>query len=194
MKDFIEVVAIVDKSGSMGAIKDDAIGGLNEFIANLNDGKNVFTLTFFNDTVETFCVADNAPVLSSENYKAAGMTAMFDAIGETIDAVGRRLSDTPESQRPRKVIVAIVTDGQENASHNPKYCSAKQISEMITHQKSVYNWEFVFLAANQSAVLSAGAIGIEPKDAFDYQATGAGVRRGYETLTTTVQAYAKQDK
>ena len=74
-----------------------------------------------------------------------GSTALYDAIGRTINEVGARLAATPEPDRPGKVIVAILTDGQENASTE---FSRETIATMISHQQKAYAWEFVFLAAN----------------------------------------------
>lgn len=69
--------------------------------------------------------------LTEKEYYARGCTALLDAVGRTIDAVGRRLSETPEAERPGKVIFTITTDGQENASRE---YSLSKIKEMITHQ------------------------------------------------------------
>jgi hypothetical protein len=63
----------------------------------------------------------------------------------TIDDVGKQLAATPEPERPNKVIVAILTDGMENAGRD--YTNAK-VTAMIRHQQEKYSWEFLFLAAN----------------------------------------------
>jgi hypothetical protein len=97
---------------------------------------------------------------------------MLDAIGRTIDSVGERLSDTPEEDRPEKVIVSILTDGLENASKEYTY---EQIGSRIKRQKEKYNWEFIFLAANQDAVASAKMISIDKDDAVDFDATPEGI-------------------
>ena len=116
-------------------------------------------------------------------YVPAGMTALLDAVGRTIDAVGQRLSDTPEAERPGKVIVAILTDGLENAS---KDYSRGKVSEMIQHQRDVYKWEFIFLAANQDAIASARSISIHAHDAMPFQSTGEGVRHAYASMSEEV--------
>lgn len=108
-----------------------------------------------------------------------GMTALLDAIGRTIDDVGRRLAATEEARRPVKVIVAMLTDGMENASKD--YTNAR-ISEMIGHQKEKYGWEFIFLAANQDAIATARSMSISAEDAISYDASPAGVRQAHADM------------
>jgi hypothetical protein len=83
-------------------------------------------------------------ILDENNYKPSNTTALLDAVGKTINSIGRRLADTPESGRSEKIIFAIITDGYENASHD---FSRKQIFDMVTHQREKYCWEFIFLGA-----------------------------------------------
>jgi hypothetical protein len=86
---------------------------------------------------------------------------LLDAIGRTIDEVGKRLAATPESDRPGKVIFAILTDGEENSSRR---FTKHQVFDMIRHQQEKYAWEFIFLAANQEAIATAAGIGIAADD------------------------------
>jgi uncharacterized protein YegL len=172
-----EIICIIDRSGSMEAIKSDAIGGFNSFIEGQRkfDGEAALTLVLFNDDYKI--VYDRrdlqtVPFLNNTTYVPGGTTAMLDAIGRTIDSVGERLSDTPEEDRPEKVIVSILTDGLENASKEYTY---EQIGSRIKRQKEKYNWEFIFLAANQDAVASAKMISIDKDDAVDFDATPEGI-------------------
>jgi hypothetical protein len=75
--------------------------------------------------------------------------------------------------RPGRVVVAILTDGIENASQ--RY-TASMIAERIKHQREKYAWEFIFMAANQDAVLSGTALGVDRQDCTTFAATDAGVR------------------
>ena len=183
-----EIICIVDRSGSMDAIRSDAIGGFNTFLSDQKQqpGDATLSLVLFNH--EYKLVHDNvniakAPKLTEKSYQPQGMTALLDAVGRTIDAVGERLSDTPEADRPGKVIVAILTDGLENASR--EYSRGK-VAEMIQHQRDKYSWEFIFLAANQDAIASARSIAIDAQDAFAFQATGAGVRHAQVRMSDEV--------
>lgn len=114
-----EIVVILDRSGSMESIRDDAIGGFNAFMESQKAvaGEATSTLVQFNTTLET--VHENVPLqdmplLDSKTYVPGGGTALLDAVGLTVDRVGKRLAVTPEDKRPEKVMVAILTDGEEN--------------------------------------------------------------------------------
>jgi hypothetical protein len=162
----------------MNAIAGDAIGGFNTFLTQQQalPGDARLTLVLFDheyQVTHSGVEIRSVPPLDEHTYVPRGMTALLDAVGRTIDDVGKRLAATPEDQRPGKVIVAILTDGMENASRD--YTNAK-VAAMIRHQQEKYSWEFIFLAANQDAIKAAEAIAIQPKDAIAFQATGQGVR------------------
>jgi uncharacterized protein YegL len=186
-----EIICVVDRSGSMGTIKNDAIGGFNTFLEAQQElpGDAKFTLILFNHKYDT--IYNGTPIkevkkLTSRAYITDGNTALYDAVGRAIDTVGVRLANTPEEDRPEKVIVAILTDGEENSSRE---YNLEQINNMIKHQKEVYSWEVVFLAANIDAVATAQTLGIQAKDAFNFVATGKGVRAAYGDMSRSVSQY-----
>jgi hypothetical protein len=186
--DLTEIAFVLDRSGSMNPIAGDAIGGFNTFLAAQQalPGEARLTLVLFDH--EYLVTHNNVPIqavppLDATTYVPRGMTALLDAVGRTIDDVGTRLAGTPEEQRPAKVICAILTDGQENASRD--YTFAK-VAAMIKHQQEKYSWEFLFLAANQDAIAAAGALSIQPKDAIAFQPTGQGVRQAHAALSDRV--------
>lgn len=190
-----EIICIVDRSGSMGSIRSDAIGGFNVFLEDQKKapGEAHLSLVLFNDQYEL--VHDHVdiqrvPELNEETYQPSGTTALLDAVGRTIDRVGQRLAKTAEHDKPCKVIVAILTDGLENASSD--YSRAK-IAEMIEHQQKVYSWEFIFLAANQDAIATASSMSIHAKDAISFDATGEGVRNANLRMSQEV-AYRRARK
>jgi hypothetical protein len=76
--------------------------------------------------------------------------------------------------------VIITTDGLENSS---KEFTLKQIKEMITHQTEVYKWEFIFLAANQDAILTGQAMGISKNSSLTYANSAAGTTEAYRSLS-----------
>ena len=102
------------------------------------------------------------------------MTALYDALGKTILDVGHRLSKTPESERPEKVIFIITTDGYENASRE---FTQQKVREMITHQTEKYNWEFLFFGANIDSAEVADTIGVAPDMACDFEASETGIHK-----------------
>lgn len=184
-KDLTEIICIVDRSGSMTSIRDDAIGGFNTLLAEqqkLGD-EALLTLVLFDHEYDL--VLDGIPLpevqpLTSDTYVPRGTTALLDAVGRTIDDVGRRLADTAEVERPANVLVCILTDGMENASRD---YTRDRVRGMIEHQQEKYGWEFQFLAANQDAFTEAGAMGIAQKDAASFVADSAGVYQAFASLS-----------
>nr|WP_199222917.1 hypothetical protein [Rhodohalobacter mucosus] len=178
----------------MNTIKSDAIGGFNTFLAEQKKqpGEASFTFVQFNTEMEV--VHENKPLnnvepITDDDFIPGGATALLDAVGFTIDSTGKRLANTPEANRPEKVIVAILTDGQENSS---KEYHLSKIKKMIKHQKEKYSWEFIFLGANQDAFSEAYKIGIDNKDAFNFAATDEGVRSAYNDMSIRVSDYRKK--
>lgn len=186
-----EIVCIIDKSGSMESVKKDAIGGFNSFIDSQKKvpGEATLTLILF-DTIYEVCYEGknikDVLNLNDTSYVPCGCTALLDALGKTINSVGARLSKTPEQDRPSKVVFVILTDGEENSS---KEFTKKQINDMITHQKDIYKWEFIYLAANQDAIQEARSIGIATANAFNYVGTAQGTRHVYNVMSNTVANY-----
>ena len=186
-----EIICIIDRSGSMSAIVNDAIGGFNAFLEEQKKFSGEATLTFVQFDTEYEVVHENRPLndvppLDNSTYRPRGMTALLDAVGRTIEDTGRRLSNIPNESRPDKIIVAILTDGEENSSR--KY-NLSQIREMVTHQKEKYQWEFIYLGANQDAFAEAAKFGIDSKDTANFAATGKGVRNAYTSMSDTVAQY-----
>lgn len=184
-----EIICIVDRSGSMESIRSDAIGGFNAFLEGqkAEPGEARLTLVLFDDRYEV--PVAGAPLasvepLTTKTFVPRGSTALLDAVGRTIDEVGKHLAATPEHERPGQVIVAILTDGLENSSR--KY-TWQMVGDRIRHQRDKYNWEFVFLAANQDAIATASQLSIDPADAVDFDASGEGVQTAYASLDAMVR-------
>ena len=185
-----EIVFILDRSGSMSSLTSDTIGGFNSFIEKQKNepGDALLTTILFDDQYEVLHSGINlkeVQPMTRDQYWARGMTAMYDAIGKTINDVGVRLSATPEEERPSKVIFVITTDGMENASR--EYSQAK-IKEMIQHQTDKYSWDFIFLGANIDSVQQAANIGISADFAADYQATADGLFCMYDAVDAAVSS------
>ena len=155
----------------MGDIRDDAIGGFNCFLKEQQAAGANATLTLVQfDTESTDVVYESRPILevpdlNHQTFQPRGGTPLLDALGQTIDSTGRALAAIPEANRPNKVVFVVITDGQENSSHQHTKTSVK---ERIDHQSSRYNWQFVFLGANQDAFDEAGAVGIATRNAANF--------------------------
>ena len=183
-----EIVFILDRSGSMMSLTDDTIGGFNSFIEKQKDepGDALLTTVLFDDQYEILHNGMNlkeVQPITRDQYWARGMTAMYDAIGKTINEVGRRLSDTPEQYRPGKVIFVITTDGLENASRE---FTRIKVKEMIQHQTEKYSWEFIFLGANIDSAQTAESIGINKGFAADYCYSAQGTSSMYAAVDCAV--------
>lgn len=149
-------------------------------------GECVVSLHQFDDKYQTdyeVTSIDDVPELNASNYIPRGMTALLDAIGKTINELGESLENIPEDDRPDTVIVAILTDGYENASEEYRL---KDIKKLIIHQCEVYNWEFIFLGAGQDAIATAAQLSIEQDNAMTYTANDQGTRAAFRSMSAGI--------
>lgn len=184
-KNLTDITLVVDRSGSMHQIREDAEGGINSFIAEQGKqpGEALLTLVQFDTEFEFVHRGMPLPQVPKFELVPRGSTALLDAVGTAIRGSGERLASMNEPDRPGLVIFVIVTDGMENSSHQ---FTRAQIKEMIQHQQQTYAWQFIFLGANQDAFAEAGQIGIDrfgaapfdvDKVAATYGAVGQSVKR-----------------
>ncbi len=195
MNNSTELVVILDASGSMTRLKSDVIGGFNQLVNDQQSklGDCVISVVQFSSFGHQKTIVDRKPVkhvahLTDETYHIAGWTALRDAVGSVIDEVGNRLTETPESDRPDNVIIAVITDGEEN--HSREY-SAARIREMVTRQQDEYNWTFIFIGTNQDAVLEGMKLGIDRGTTATFRNSPAGTRRAFAGvcgMTTSLRA------
>jgi len=172
------ILCILDRSGSMSSIKDDAIGGFNEFIKKQKEepGEANVTTILFDDQYEVLYKNKNlqdVPVLTEEEFFPRGTTALYDSMGKGMSVLGEELSKLKEEERPGTVIVVVTTDGYENAS--TEYSRA-QIQEMIKTQKDVYSWKFMFLCANEDTLKDGIDLGFSKNLSFKFDADSIGSR------------------
>ncbi|MFI5103477.1 MAG: hypothetical protein ACHP79_01015 [Terriglobales bacterium] len=173
-KDLTHIIIVLDRSGSMSSVQEATISGFNEFINRQRQlpGEATLLAIKFDDQYETLYDGPLAavPPLDQHSFVPRGMTALQDAIGRTIHQAGQKLEVMPEEQRPEKVLFMILTDGLENAS---KEFNREKVAEMIKHQREKYSWEFIFLGANQDAVLVGSGFNIPQHAAMTYAASPA---------------------
>ena len=168
---------LLDRSGSMDTIKSDVEGGFNAYIADqcAQPGQCTVSLTQFDDEYDVVFTAFDVGDVPKLKLEPRGWTALLDAIGRSINSLGMRLAQMPEDRRPGTVIFAIMTDGMENASREYTHAAIKA---MITRQEQVYNWQFLYMGADQDAIEVGASIGIARGRSLTYD-------RGYAR-----QAYA----
>jgi Mg-chelatase subunit ChlD len=195
MKDATHIAVLLDRSGSMEAIKDETISGFNHLLRDQKAaGDNAsFTLVQF-DSESTDVVHESMPIrdvpdLNGDTFQPRGSTPLLDALGQTIDSTGRALAAIPEANRPDKVVFVVITDGQENASHQ---FTKGRVKEMIDHQTQTYNWKFIYLGANQDAFAEAGAVGIAVGTAANYAPMNA--ERAFAGVSFNVAKYRRSGR
>ncbi len=183
-----EIVCIIDRSGSMESIRQDAIGGFNRFMDEQKKlpGDARLTLVLFND--EYALVADGAPLsrfrpLDDETYVPSGTTALLDAVGRTLAGLRARIDGLAPAERPDTVVVSILTDGMENVSREYTY---ERIAGMIAECREKRGWEFIFLAANQDAFVTGNALAIDRKNTVQFSSTHEGLATAYKSMCEAV--------
>jgi uncharacterized protein YegL len=180
-----EIAFVLDRSGSMTACQEDAIAGFNHFLreqAAEPEGVH-FSLVLFNETVEL--TADRVPIdqiapLTPLTYQPGGSTALLDAVGHTIDKLGKQLAAMPAPERPGQVIVAILTDGYENSSQDYSW---EEVAQRVERQTTVYNWTFFFLGANQDAWDTGQKMAMRRANTATYRSDGTGTAAAQQALS-----------
>lgn len=191
MKDYAEIVMVLDKSGSMAPLTDDTIKSFNNFVkeqAEVGDNASLSLYTFDNNVnvVWESVKINKVEPLTRENYNPGGGTALNDGMGKAIDDLGDRLAKLKEEDRPNKVIIVTLTDGAENMS---KKFTTEQIKEKVKHQQSKYNWQFLFLGANIDAFAVGGSYGIPTSGCMNFAATPMGMNVSANANTRAIKDY-----
>ena len=190
-KGLTEMVFIIDRSGSMGGLEGDTIGGFNAMLKEQEsvEGDAVVTTVLFDNKYELLHdridIRAVAP-LTDKDYTVRGTTALLDALGRTIHKIREVQKHTAQNYRAEKVLFVIITDGQENASRE---YSAERIKRRIERQKEKYGWEFIFFGGNMDAVMEAGKLGISADRAQNYCADAIGTSVAYTAMSAFSTAY-----
>lgn len=169
------------------SIADDAIGGFNAFVKAQRREPDParLSLVLFDDQYEVpfkSVPLAEVPLLTSRTFIPRGSTALLDAIGRSMSKMTRSFAARPAAAKPAKVIIAILTDGQENASRE---YSQKHIADLITAKREL-GWEFIFLAANQDAIATAREYNIASEDAITFMASPTGTQQAYAAMSGKV--------
>ena len=183
-----ELVFILDKSGSMGGLESDTIGGFNSMIEKQRKEEGecyVSTILFdnFSEVLHDRVKLSEIKPMTDRDYTVRGCTALIDAIGGAIHHIGNVHKYARPEDVPAHTMFIITTDGMENASQ--KYTSDR-VKHMIERQKKRYGWEFLFIGANIDAVQTAGSFGIPKNRAVNYNPDGEGTRIVYESVSSAV--------
>jgi Mg-chelatase subunit ChlD len=167
-----EILCVLDKSGSMHTAASDAVGGFNQFLEDQKKiGEANITIVFFDHEWELYYSGSLMKCQPLRQWPIHGGTALYDAIGKTINHVKERFT----IEKPEKVVMAILTDGEENSSRE---FNQKSIAALIKEHQDKYAWDVIFLAADQDAWGVARQLNIHAQNTFNYDshATKTGVK------------------
>ena len=161
---YTHIAVLLDRTGSMESIRDDTIGGFNSFLDRQRSEPGTATLTLVQfdsqdpyEVIHRFAPIGEVQPLSRETYVPRAMTPLLDALGRAINDLERDLGELGAKERPEKIVFAVVTDGQENASRE---FSREQVAKMIEEKTERDKWQFVFLSADLAAIGDAESVGI----------------------------------
>lgn len=186
-----QIICILDRSGSMADknIIVEAINGFNNFLDEQKKLKDKASLTvaLFDDRYEL--LYDDVDIqkvekITRDTWSPRGMTALYDAIGKTINTVKENRTKMG-SEKPDKVLVCIVTDGLENASQEYKLDDIKKLIKDCEND----DWNFVYLAANQDAFAVGTSFGVSGGNTYAFAATSAGAYDMSMTLNNASISY-----
>ena len=192
-KNLTELVMILDRSGSMGGLEADTIGGYNSMLKKQSEteGEVLVSTVLFDNVNEVLfdrVPLSQMPQMTEKDYYVRGTTALLDALGGAIHHIGNVHKYAREEDRPEKTIFVITTDGMENSSREYSY---ERVKQMVERQQEKYSWEFLFLGANIDAIKTAGRFGITEDRAANYNSDHAGTSLNYEVLAETVSVMRK---
>ncbi len=193
MKKYVKIINIIDKSGSMLKMIDVAISGFNEFLEGQKsvEGNALVSTVLFSSRSDYQILYEDVDVkdcgyLSKNNYVPDGMTALYDAIGKTINHEIDKLGNLPIEERPEKILCVILTDGDENHSQLFK---KDQIKKLIDEMREDFKWEFIFLAADENASTTAETMGISAGNSYSFTNNSTGLKDAYKGVSFATTSY-----
>ncbi|MBR7021379.1 MAG: hypothetical protein IKI15_10030 [Lachnospiraceae bacterium] len=186
-KGLTEIIYILDRSGSMGGLEADTIGGYNSLLAKQKkeEGEALFSTVLFDDKIDV--LHDRKPIgeiepITEKEYFVRGCTALLDAVGGAIHHIRNVHKYIRDEDVPEKTLFIITTDGMENASKEYDYAKVKK---MVEQQKEA-GWEFLFLGANIDAVEVAGRFGVAANRAVRYECDSVGTALNFKAMASVV--------
>ena len=192
-KNSVELVFILDRSGSMHGLEADTIGGFNSVIDEQKklDGEVLVTTVLFSNEPET--VHDRVSIekikpMTDEDYRTGGCTALLDAVGGTIKHIEEIHKYIRDEDVPEKTMFVITTDGLENASRRYKGDKVRKTVE----KKKEEGWNFIFLASNIDAAEAADNLGVGRANSAQFEASAKGSRKLYAKVCEEVTEFRRK--
>ena len=185
-KNLTHLYFLLDRSGSMASIRRETEAGFDAFVAEQRrgSGKCRVTLAQFDDEYDEVYAGLDVHAVPPLRLRPRGSSALLDSLGRLITAAGERLAALPEGERPASVVVGVLTDGYENASREWTH---ERIRALIDQQTHVYNWEFMYLGADQDAIEVGARMGFDARKSMTYSRGKAD--KAMAGLSRNVRAY-----
>jgi hypothetical protein len=165
--DLTHIYFLLDRSGSMQSIKSDTEGGFAAFVEEQRRAPGDCRVTLAQFDHEYDVVYSGVPVAAVPPLalQSRGTTALLDAMGRLVTDAGAELAALPEHERPGTVIVAVMTDGLENASREWTHTA---IRSLVEQQTSAYAWQFMYMGADQDAIEVGARLGVDAAYSVTY--------------------------
>lgn len=179
------IICVIDRSGSMQAMRTEAINGFNSFLEKQKADNTDDALTFvqFDDEYQVICVRrplEDVEPLSEQTYVPRNLTALHDAIGQTIE-------NTKEWSHPTdKTILMVLTDGHENAS---RIYTKDAVKRRIEHHERKYGWEVIYCGPDIDAYDVGAGLGVRAANIVPYNVSKEGTMHAYQTSSDTVSSH-----
>lgn len=190
---YTHITVVLDRTGSMETIRDDTIGGFNAFLGKQRKepGKATLTLVQFDsqDPYEVLCrfsPLTEVEELTRESYVPRASTPLLDAMGRAINDLEKSLAGMKKAERPAKIVVVVVTDGQENASRE---FTKAQVEKMVKEKREKEDWQFVFLSADLAAIGEAMDLGFRLRSSLMFEKNGQGSDAAWNALAMRTACY-----
>ena len=190
-QNYTHIALLLDCSGSMEQIAEDTKKGYNKFIKDQKElsGDCTVTLVHFN-SYNYYNLRYDFMALKSvkrmTEYDCNGCTPLLMAMNKLIDETGKSLAAMREEDRPERVLVVIMTDGEENSSVGVTW---EEVAAKIKHQEEVYSWKVVYLGANQDAIAVGDKVNIAKNSTLDFSSTSVGTKCAFDAISTGATAY-----
>lgn len=192
-QNYTHITVILDRSGSMESICDDTIGGFNAFLNQQKSEEGIATLTLVQfdsqdsyEVIHKFRALQVIPELTRKTFVPRSGTPLLDAIGRGINDLESSLAEIKDDAKPSGVVIVIITDGQENQSHE---FTKEQIEKMIREKQDKDSWQFVFLSADMAAIDDALNSGVHAHSTMAFDKTSLGTSAALASVSSRISDY-----